>query len=96
MAIAPEAIHAAVINVPGGLNCHDIASRGVLGRQVFIEMHLVVDSDSVEVAHQTTEQIEDILEKKYAPVRATIHIEPQSYSSEHISFGSVPVTEGSP
>lgn len=96
MAIAPEAIHAAVINVPGVLNCHDIASRGVLGRQAFIEMHLVVDSDSVEVAHQITEQVEDILEQKYAPVRATIHLEPQSYSSKHISFGPVPATERLP
>lgn len=86
MAIAPEAIHDAVINVPGVLNCHDIASRGVLGRQAFIEMHLVVDSDSVEVAHQITEKVEAILDQKYAPVRATTHLEPKSYSSEQISF----------
>ncbi|QUY41433.1 cation transporter [Acaryochloris sp. 'Moss Beach'] len=93
MAIAPEAIHDAVINVPGVLNCHDIASRGLLGRQTFIEMHLVVDSDSVEVAHDITEEVEAILEQKYAPIRATIHIEPRSYSSEQISFGEVPATE---
>lgn len=93
MAIAPEAIHNAVINVPGVLNCHDIASRGLLGRQTFIEMHLVVDSDSVEVAHDITEEVEAILEQKYAPIRATIHIEPRSYSSEQISFGEVPATK---
>ncbi len=93
MAIAPEAIHTAVINVPGVLNCHDIASRGLLGRQTFIEMHLVVDSDSVEVAHQITEQVEAILNEKYAPVRSTIHLEPQSYSSERISFGSVAASD---
>ena len=44
MAIAPEAIHAIATSVPGVINCHAIASRGVLGRQVFIEMHLIVDN----------------------------------------------------
>ncbi|MFM6812756.1 MAG: cation diffusion facilitator family transporter, partial [Dolichospermum sp.] len=33
MAIAPEIIHTIAISVPGVLNCHDIASRGVIGRQ---------------------------------------------------------------
>ncbi|BDM80413.1 hypothetical protein AM10699_32810 [Acaryochloris marina MBIC10699] len=75
--------------MPGVLN----ASRGLLGRQAFIEMHLVVDSDSVEVAHNITEEVEAILEQKYAPVRTTIHIEPRSYSSEQISFGEVSATE---
>jgi divalent metal cation (Fe/Co/Zn/Cd) transporter len=40
MAIAPEAIYAIALQVPGVINCHDIASRGLLGRQAFIEMHL--------------------------------------------------------
>ena len=34
----PEAIHAEAMGVPG-INCHDIASHGVLGQQVFIDMH---------------------------------------------------------
>lgn len=37
--------------------------------------------------------LEAILEQKYAPVRATIHIEPRTYSSEQISFGEVAATE---
>ncbi len=41
MAIAPEAIHAIATSVLGVVNCHAIASRGVIGRQVFIEMHLI-------------------------------------------------------
>lgn len=32
------------LSVPGVINCHDIASRGLVGRQVFIEMHLIVDA----------------------------------------------------
>ncbi|MGL5832148.1 MAG: cation diffusion facilitator family transporter, partial [Waterburya sp.] len=61
MAIAPEAIYDVAIKVPGVINCHDIASRGMLGRQVFIEMHLIVNTDDLVIAHQITEQIEDRL-----------------------------------
>ncbi len=86
MAIAPEAIHAIATSVPGVINCHDIASRGVLGRQVFIEMHLIVDAADVETAHQLTEEVERRLEERFRPVRILIHVEPPGYKSEQISF----------
>jgi cation diffusion facilitator family transporter len=86
MAIAPEAIYDIALCVPGVVNCHDIASRGVLGRQVFIEMHLIVDSPDVETAHQITEEVEKRLEERFSPVRILIHVEPPSYKSERISF----------
>ncbi|MBW4669568.1 MAG: cation diffusion facilitator family transporter [Cyanomargarita calcarea GSE-NOS-MK-12-04C] len=88
MAIAPEAIHAIALEVPGVINCHDIASRGVLGRQVFIEMHLIVQASDVETAHHITEEVESRLEERFSPVRILIHVEPPSYKSEHISFES--------
>jgi cation diffusion facilitator family transporter len=88
MAIAPEAIHGIATSVPGVINCHDIASRGVIGRQVFIEMHLVVDTPEVETAHQITEEVENKLQERYSPVRIIIHVEPPAYQSENISFGS--------
>ena len=87
IAIAPEAIHRTVMEVPGVINCHDIASRGVIGRQVFVEMHLIVDAADVETAHKITEEVEYQLEIKYAPIRVSIHIEPPDYQSDHISFG---------
>lgn len=86
IAIAPEAIHTIVMAVPGVINCHDIASRGVVGRQAFIEMHLIVDAQDVETAHQITEHVEAELERYYSPVRLSIHIEPPSYCSDHISY----------
>ena len=92
MAIAPEAINDVVMKVPGVLSCHDIASRGVLGRQVFIEMHLIVDTDDLVVAHQITEQIEDSLEQRFGKVRVLIHVEPPEYEEDDISFGSTEVT----
>ncbi|MBC1242098.1 cation diffusion facilitator family transporter [Nostoc sp. 2RC] len=86
MAIAPEVIHAIATSVPGVINCHDIASRGVVGRQVFIEMHLIVDAPDVQTAHQITEQVESLLEERFRPVRILIHVEPPGYKSEQISF----------
>ena len=86
MAIAPEAIHSIAMEVPGVINCHDIASRGLLGRQVFIEMHMVVDTDNVTKAHQITEAVEARLAERFDPVRVVIHIEPPDYQSDQITF----------
>lgn len=90
MAVAPEAIHGIAMQVPGVLNCHDIASRGVVGRQVFIEMHLVVEAKDVETAHQITEEVEMRLEERFGPTRVMIHVEPPAYTSDHISFAAHP------
>ncbi len=86
MAIAPEAIHAQVMQVSGVVNCHNIASRGLLGRQVFIDMHLVVQPTDIRAAHQVTEAVEDRLEQVYGPARVTIHIEPREYTEEAITY----------
>lgn len=90
VAIAPEAIHSLVMTVPGVINCHNIASRGVVGRQVFIEMHLIVDAVDVAIAHAITEKVEMILEDRYHPARVNIHIEPPSYQSDQIAYTPEP------
>jgi len=86
IAIPPEVIYRIVMQVPGVTNCHNIASRGVVGRQVFIEMHMIVDSDDVEAAHDITEAVEQKLEEYFSPARILIHIEPPEYESNQISF----------
>lgn len=85
-AIAPEAINAIAMEVPGVVNCHNIASRGVIGRQVFIEMHAIVEATDVETAHKITEAVESRLRERFAPVRVLIHVEPPAYKSEHIAY----------
>jgi cation diffusion facilitator family transporter len=87
MAIAPEAIYIEVMKVPGVVNCHNIASRGLLGRQVFIDMHLIVEPQDVSSAHDITEQVEDQLEVAFGPARVTIHVEPHSYVSRKLTYG---------
>jgi cation diffusion facilitator family transporter len=89
-AIAPEAIQAAALEVPGVLNCHNIASRGMMGRQIFIEMHLIVAAADVETAHDITERVEAHLDQKYGPARVNIHIEPPSYESDQVAYKPEP------
>ena len=86
IALAPEAIHNVAMGVPGVCNCHDIASRGILGQQVFIDMHMVVDADDLPTAHRITELVEERLEARFGPVRCTIHLEPREYASAAITF----------
>ena len=87
IAIAPEVIHQIALSVPGVVNCHDIASRGVVGRQVFIEMHLIVDPLDIEHAHRITEEVEHRIQEKFHPVRVVIHVEPPTYKVDSITFG---------
>jgi len=74
------------MRVPGVVNCHEIASRGLLGRQVFIDMHLVVEPRDLKDAHEITELVEAVLEEKYGPTRITIHLEPWGYQSPKITY----------
>jgi cation diffusion facilitator family transporter len=93
IAIAPETIYRLVMEVPGVINCHDIASRGVIGRQVFVEMHLIVDASDVATAHQITEEIEARLSARYSPIRVSIHLEPPDYQSDRISVGDTETSQ---
>lgn len=86
MAIAPETIRAMVMTVEGVLNCHAIATRGILGKQIFIEMHLVVVPTDLESAHRITETVEDLLEQQFAPARVIIHLEPLAYSCDQLTY----------
>ncbi len=88
IAIAPETIHAIVMEVPGVVNCHDVASRGVVGRQVFIEMHAIVSTEDVATAHSITEEIEARLEQQFGPARVLVHVEPPDYRSDAIGYAS--------
>lgn len=80
IAIAPESIQQLALSVPGVVDCHEVTSRGLIGRQVFIEMHLITSAKDVETSHSITEEIERRLAEKFGPVHATIHVEPESYA----------------
>jgi cation diffusion facilitator family transporter len=67
-----------VRSVPGVHSAHDIRSRSQ-GSEMFVEMHLHIDSkferDHI-ASHAITEEIERRLAEEFGRVTATIHVEP--------------------
>lgn len=88
IAIAPESIQQLALSVAGVVDCHQVTSRGLIGRQVFVEMHLITSAKDVETSHRITEEIERLLEERFGPVHATIHVEPESYAEPVSSRGA--------
>ncbi|MDB5969133.1 MAG: Cation diffusion facilitator family transporter [Hydrocarboniphaga sp.] len=82
-AIPLDEIEALAMSVPGVVDCHQVHSRGLVGRQVFVEMHLITNAGDIETSHRITEEIERLLLAKYGPVEATIHVEPERYAENH-------------
>ena len=76
VAIPAREIVKVVMDVYGVVNCHSIASRGVVGQEVFIEMHLVVAPREIGAAYKIVKTVEQKLQQKYGLVRTTIQLEP--------------------
>jgi cation diffusion facilitator family transporter len=76
VAISAKEIMGIVMDVYGVLNCHSITSRGVVGQEVFIEMHLVVAPKEINAAYEIVEAVENKLQDKYGQVHVTIQLEP--------------------
>ncbi|MBD0267661.1 cation diffusion facilitator family transporter [Pseudanabaena sp. FACHB-2040] len=82
-AIAPEAISHTATQVEGVTRCIRIRSRGMVGRQVWIELHLALHPEFMDSAEHIGEQIEAALRQRYGPLRAQIWVEEtQSYSNQ--------------
>jgi cation diffusion facilitator family transporter len=71
-AIAPEAIAQIACQVEGVTRCTRILSRGMVGRQVWIELHLVIHPEYMVIAHSLGERVERSLREHYGPVCAQI------------------------
>lgn len=71
----PTTVADLVQQVPGVLSVHDIRSRGT-PRESYVQMHLVVDTDDVTVAHDITDEVERRLEDELGVKEVLIHVEP--------------------
>ncbi len=78
-AIAPEAIAQVVTTVEGVTRCNRIRSRGMVGRQVWIELYLAVHPEFLDMARTIGERVESALRHQYGPVTAQIWVE-QDYA----------------
>ncbi|MEO0397035.1 MAG: cation diffusion facilitator family transporter [Cyanobacteria bacterium P01_A01_bin.137] len=79
-AIAPEAIAQVVTTVEGVTRCNRIRSRGMVGRQVWIELYLAVHPEFLSMSRTIGERVESALRHHYGPVNAQIWVE-QDYTS---------------
>ncbi|MEM9904118.1 MAG: cation diffusion facilitator family transporter [Cyanobacteria bacterium P01_D01_bin.44] len=79
-AIAPEAIAQIVTQVEGVTRCTRILSRGMVGRQVWIELHLALHPEFMSLSRSIGEQVENALRSQYGPVRTQIWVE-QAYTA---------------
>ncbi|NEZ66314.1 cation diffusion facilitator family transporter, partial [Leptolyngbyaceae cyanobacterium CCMR0082] len=67
-AIAPEAIAQVATSVEGVTRCNLIRSRGMVGRQVWIELYLAVHPEFLAMSHTIGERVENALRQHYGPV----------------------------
>ncbi len=75
MAIAPEAIAHIANQVEGVTRCVRIRSRGLVGRQVWVELHLAIHPEFLGVAHIVGERVDAALRLQYGPMRTQIWVE---------------------
>jgi cation diffusion facilitator family transporter len=82
-----------VMQEPGVVDCHDVATRGQRGKRLFIELHITVAPQmSVAEAHTLTERLEERLHREFGSARITTHVEPSTVLKDvnheyHLDFG---------
>ncbi|MEM9151972.1 MAG: cation diffusion facilitator family transporter [Cyanobacteria bacterium P01_F01_bin.3] len=74
-AIAPEAISHLVCQTEGVTRCTRILSRGMVGRQVWIELHIILHPEYMVIANSIGEKVERALREHYGPVRSQIWLD---------------------
>ncbi|UBF27437.1 cation diffusion facilitator family transporter [Kovacikia minuta CCNUW1] len=75
IAIAPEALAQTIHQVEGITHCYAINSRGLVGRQVFVEMHLILHPECMGVARSIAERVEQVIRDRYGPAKVVIYID---------------------
>jgi divalent metal cation (Fe/Co/Zn/Cd) transporter len=73
-AIAPEAIAQVVHQVDGVLRCGSIRSRGLVGRQIWVELQVALHPDFREIEDVITDQIEAALRRRYGATQTIIQV----------------------
>ncbi len=75
IAIAPEALAQTIHQVEGITHCYGIQSRGIVGRQVFVEMRLILHPECMSVARSIAERVERAIRDRYGPAKVVIYID---------------------
>ncbi|HEY9655292.1 MAG TPA: cation transporter, partial [Crinalium sp.] len=62
--------------------CYGIQSRGVVGRQVFVEMRLILHPECTSIARSIAERVERAIRDRSGPVKVVIYIDSDRPKSE--------------
>jgi len=74
-AIAPEVLAQIARQVGGVTHCYHIQSRGIVGRLVYVQMHLILHPEFSEATSLIAQQIEGLIRERYGPVQVTFYID---------------------
>jgi cation diffusion facilitator family transporter len=85
VAIAPEAVAQTVHQVEGITHCYNIRSRGMVGRQLLIELRLILHPEYKATARSVAERVERVIRERYGPARVVIYVD--SDASEELGPG---------
>ena len=81
VAIAPEALAQTIHQVEGITHCYDIRSRGIVGRQIFVEMRLILHPECMSIARSIAERVERAIRDRYGPAKVVIYIDSDTTES---------------
>lgn len=90
-AIAPEVLTQIACQVSGVTHCYKIQSRGIVGRLVYIQMHLILHPEFNSVASIIAERIEGAIRERYGSVQMTFYLDedtPESQISRNSKLAS--------
>lgn len=86
-AIAPEVLAHTARQVEGVTHCYKIRSRGIVGRNVIVEMNLLLHPEFLSSARSIAEQVEAAIRERYGPVQVIAYID-SDYCTIHPPFPS--------
>lgn len=89
VAIAPDVLVKIAKQVEGVSHCYRAQARGLVGRHVFVELHLAVHPEFMGVARTIAQRIEGMIRTRYGPVKVAVYINPE-FSEGTTSLTSSP------
>lgn len=88
-AIAPEVLSQLACQVEGVTRCRCLRSQGVVGRSVYVELHLEVHPDFMPLVRMIAERVEGVIRDRYGPVHVRIGIDrDRSFLRPPVGFAS--------
>lgn len=75
VAIAPEVLNQLALQVEGVAECQRIDSRGIVGRPIWVRMHLRLHPEAAGMAQIISGRIEGLLRERYGVVYTKIYIQ---------------------